>query len=80
MIITWDTNKIIDDLRRCYAATTNPHETGFVQWPCKQSLYKVKFALDEMLADCPKFAGEDEWLEEHEKKKMWKALHDEKTD
>jgi hypothetical protein len=48
--------------------------TGWNNWPCKQDLYRVKFAVDEMLAQTSKFAGEQEWLEQLEKEKMWKAL------
>jgi hypothetical protein len=38
-------------------------------------LYRVKFAVDEMLKNTSGFAGEEEWLEEQEKEKMWKALN-----
>ena len=44
-------------------------------WPCKQDLYRVKFAVDEMLKNTGTFAGEAEWLEEQEKERMWKALN-----
>jgi hypothetical protein len=37
-------------------------------------LYRVKFAVDEMLANTGKFVDEDEWLLEQEKNKMWKRL------
>jgi hypothetical protein len=36
----------------------------------------VKFAVDEMLKNTSRFAGEDEWLEECQKEKMWKLLSD----
>ena len=51
------------------------YETGFVNWPCKQDLYRVKFAVDEMLKNTSSFAGEEEWLEQLEKEKMWKTLN-----
>ena len=57
-----------------YFGATDPHVTGWVNWPCKQDLYRVKFAVDEMLSKTPKFTGEDEWLLEQEKEKMWKVL------
>jgi len=50
------------------------YETGWNNWPCKQDLYRVKFAVDEMLAHTSKFAGEEEWLLEQQQQKMWKAL------
>ena len=53
---------------------TDPYVTGWNNWPCKQDLYRVKFAVDEMLSKTARFAGEDEWLKEQEQEKMWKVL------
>ena len=50
-----------------YVGATDPYETGWNNWPCKQDLYRVKFAVDEMLKKTSTFAGEQEWLEELEK-------------
>lgn len=58
-----------------YSAANDQNLTGFVNWPCKQDLYRVKFAVDEMLKNTGTFAGEEEWLQEQEKEKMWKALN-----
>ena len=57
-----------------YFGANDPHVTGWVNWPCKQDLYRVKFAVDEMLAKTSRFSGEDGWLLEQEKDKMWKRL------
>ena len=76
MIITWNADKIISDLQRCYFACTDPRMDGFVTWGCKQDLYRVKFALDEMLKKCPNYSVEQEWLDGLEKEKMWKTLQD----
>jgi len=59
-----------------YNGATDPYETGWNNWPCKQDLYRVKFSVDQMLKKASTFAGEQEWLEEQEKEKMWKALND----
>ena len=63
-----------------YFGATDPHVTGWNNWPCKQDLYRVKFAVDEMLANTSGFSGEEEWLEEQrverEQKQIWKALND----
>jgi hypothetical protein len=74
MIINWDTNKVIGECQQMYFGATDPMVTGWVNWPCKQDLYRVKFAVDEMLSNTSKFTGEDEWLLEQEKDKMWKRL------
>ena len=74
MIKTSATDQIISQCQQMYFGATDPHVTGWVNWPCKQDLYRVKFAVDEMLSKTPKFTGEDEWLLEQEKEKMWKVL------
>ena len=79
MIKHWSVEKIIADLQQCYMAANDPYLTGWTNWPCKQDLYRVKFAVDEMLKNTSNFVGEEEWLEEQEKQKVWKTLN-EKTD
>jgi len=76
MITNWNVGQIIAQCQKMYHAANDPHMTGFVNWPCKQDLYRVKFAVDEMLRNTGTFAGEAEWLEEQEKQKMWKVLKD----
>ncbi len=70
----WNVNQVISECQKMYFGATNPHMTGWVNWPCKQDLYRVKFAVDEMLAKTSRFSGEDEWLLQQEKDKMWKRL------
>jgi hypothetical protein len=72
--MNWNVNQVIADCQKMYYGATDPHMTGFVNWPCKQDLYRVKFAVDEMLKNTSDFSGEQEWLEELQKEKVWKAL------
>ena len=74
MIIDWNVDQVINECRKMYRGATDPYVTGYNNWPCKQDLYRVKFAVDEMLKDTSTFSGEEEWLEQQEKEKMWKAL------
>ena len=74
MIINWDADKVISECQKMYYGANDPYVTGWNNWPCKQDLYRVKFAVDKMLAQTSKFTGEDEWLLEQEKEKMWKIL------
>ncbi|WP_353482413.1 hypothetical protein [Haliscomenobacter sp.] len=74
MITDWNVQNVIWECQKMYHGATDPHMTGFVNWPCKQDLYRVKFAVDEMLKNTSGFAGEQEWLEELQKEKVWKAL------
>ena len=70
----WNVTQVIGECQKMYFGATDPHMTGFVNWPCKQDLYRVKFAVDEMLAKTSKFSVEDEWLLEQEQQQMWKVL------
>jgi hypothetical protein len=74
MIKNWNADQVISQCQQMYYGANDPHMTGFVNWPCKQDLYRVKFAVDEMLAKTGRFSGEDEWLKQQEQEKMWKVL------
>ena len=74
MIINWDADRVISECQKMYYGANDPYVTGWNNWPCKQDLYRVKFAVDEMLAKTSRFSGEAEWLLEQEKEKMWKVL------
>jgi len=50
------------------------YNDGFTQWAIKEDLYKLKWLLDEIMADAPTFSGEEEFLKEHEQVKMWRTL------
>ena len=50
------------------------YNDGFNQFEIKKDLHKLKWLLDEILADSPTFAGEEEFLKEHEQIKMWLTL------
>ncbi len=52
----------------------DPNIDGFNGWGCKEKLYKVKFMVDAILEEAPTYAGEEEWLHETNKKKIWKEL------
>ena len=75
MKMDWNVDHVIAQCRKMHAGANDPYVTGFVNWPCKQDLYRVKFAVDEMLKNTSGFVGEEEWLEEQAKEKMWKTLN-----
>ena len=74
MIIDWNVERVINECRKMYASATDPYMTGWNNWPCKQDLYRVKFAVDEMLKNTPGFAGEEEWLREQEAQRIVNIL------
>lgn len=53
---------------------SSPYNDGFVGWGYKQDLYRIKWILEDALNRCPDFSPEDEWLREHDKKKVIKYL------
>ena len=82
MIRNWNAGDIISELQKIYFATTDPRMDGYTTWACKQDLYRVQFALERMLKNCPTYSLEDEWLEEQrlerEKQQVWRTLNDKK--
>jgi hypothetical protein len=74
MIKRWNVDQVISECQKMHHGATDPYVTGWNNWPCKQDLYRVKFAVDEMLANTSRFTGEDEWLLEQEKEQVWKIL------
>ena len=74
MIIRWNLRDILDQIRECTRAATDPRQDGFSTWRYKQDLYQIKFAVDEALKKCSTYTPEDEWLEQCKKEKMWKEL------
>ena len=52
----------------------SPYNDGYVTFEIKKDLYKIKWLLDEIMADAPKYSGEEEFVKEHDQKKMWRTL------
>ena len=75
MIKNWSVPQITTELQKIYYATTDPRMDGYTTWNSKQDLYRVKFALEDMLARCPTYSIEDEWLEERDKELVWRSLN-----
>jgi len=80
LIRNWNAGEIISELQKIYFATTDPRMDGYTTWACKQDLYRVQFALERMLKNCPTYSPEDEWLEEQQlerdKTQVWRTLND----
>ena len=70
----WNVDRVIGECQKMYHGATDPYETGWNNWPCKQDLYRVKFAVDEMLKNTTGFAGEEEWLREQEAERIVNIL------
>ena len=50
------------------------HNDGYTTWEIKKDLHRIKWLVDEIMADSPTYAEEKEFLDEHSKVKMWRTL------
>lgn len=60
-----------------YMAGVELHDArndGYTQFEIKKDLYKLKWLLDAILEDSSRFVGEEEFLAEQSKQKMWRRL------
>jgi hypothetical protein len=73
----FDVVDIVRQINSMVYDCNDPGLTGFVNWPIKQDLYKIKWILEDGLRRCSTFGGEAEWLKEQEQKKIMGILRDE---
>jgi len=62
----WDVIDIVSQINIMAMECKSPYNEGFLAWGIKQDLLRVKWLVDDALNRCPKFAGEDEFVEKHE--------------
>jgi len=66
--------EITMQLLKAHGEICSAYNDGFTQWQLKKELYEIKWLIEECLDREPTFSGEEEWLEEHHKKRMWSEL------
>lgn len=69
-----EVNDVKMQLLRTHGEICSPYNEGFTSWELKKELYDIKWLLDEMLKRQPTFSGEEQWLEEQDKRKVWSEL------
>ena len=50
------------------------YNDGFTQWEIKKDLYKLKWMIDQIMAESSTFVDEEEFLKENEQRVMWRTL------
>ena len=70
-----DMNSVKHQIYMTGVEMQSKYNDGFTQWMMKQDLYQLKWLIDQIMKDSPTFAGEEEFVAEHEKDVMWKMLH-----
>lgn len=76
MTKNWNTDDILRQIQTMRWKATDMRYDGYVTWGVKQDLYKIKWAVDEALSKCSEYAGEEEFLEQHQKEVMWDTLNE----
>lgn len=69
-----DYNQVSHQVYMTGVEINSMYNDGFTQSMMKQDLYKLKWLIDEIIADSPTFSDEEDFLKEHEKVKMWRTL------
>jgi hypothetical protein len=70
----WSVDDVCNQIHAISREVNSPYNDGFVAFGCKQDLYQIKEVIDQAIRISPTFAGEDEWLQEQEKKRIIKIL------
>jgi hypothetical protein len=71
---SWDVGNITSQIHTLSRECSSPHNDGYTAFGCKQDLYQIKEVIDAAIRNSPTFAGEQEWLQEQEKKRIIKIL------
>ena len=71
---SWDVGSITSQIHSIARECSSPYNDGYTAFGCKQDLYQLKELLDNIIRNSPTFSGEQEWLQEQEKKRIIKIL------
>jgi len=70
----WGVDDIISQIYSISIECSSSYNDGYIAFGCKQDLYQIKEVIDTAIRNSPTFAGEQEWLQEQEKKRIIKIL------
>ncbi len=70
----WGVDDIISQINSISRECNSSYNDGYTAFGCKQDLYQIKEVIDSAIRNSPTFAGEQEWLQEQEKKRIIKIL------
>ena len=74
MIQDWDKTEICNTIRKITFAANDRYMDGFVTWGCKKDLYEILWFVEDELAKCSTYAGEDEFIKKREQHKILTIL------
>jgi hypothetical protein len=67
-------SRALEEIGHHYTRANDPNLTGWVNWPHKQQLYEIYWAVKDALDQTSHFVGEDEWLEERKQERVMNIL------
>ncbi len=70
----WDVADIMSQIQTMSRECNSSYNDGILSFEIKKDLWQIKFFVDDTLKKSSTFSGEDEWLEEQEKKRLIKHL------
>ena len=74
MIVNWSLSEIKNNVDKIAYAENDRYMDGHVTWKCKQELYEVLWYVEDKLAKCSTYSGEEEFVKAREFQKMWDIL------
>ena len=74
MIVDWSLSEIKNNVDKIAYAENDRYMDGNVTWKCKQELYEVLWYVEDKLAKCSTYVGEEEFVKAREFQKMWDIL------
>ena len=60
----WDVAEVMRQIRAMHRQAASPYNDGFTAIGCKQDLFQIKCLVEDLYADIPTFAGEEQWYEQ----------------
>jgi hypothetical protein len=67
---TLDVPYCTSEIRKGIVEMNSAHNDGYVRWATKQDLYLLKFMLDDVLANAPRFGEQEKvWVDEYKTQK-----------
>lgn len=76
MIQNWSTENIKSEISKISYAESDSRMDGYVTWRCKKDLYEILWFVEEKLRRCSTYAGEEDFILEHNKKETWRILNE----
>ena len=69
-----EVNDVKMQLMKVHGEICSSYNDGWISWELKKEFYEIKWLIDECMKRQPDFSGEEEWLKEQEKKRVWSEL------